>query len=192
MQLRHHCNKVLFFLFLLVGISVRASTWEPPLTVSTGPSSLPPNVKIVCDGEGNAATIWAQFVGADLRIHTSYRPVGGLWETPTVMDVVFTASEYFDICMDETGNLTADKWVDSSTRARAKVGFNGTFEATATTVDTTALLRSVCMSNSGIAFAAWTDSNTGLVEASRTIIQAGQLAGVLAKKRLIYQRGLYP
>ena len=104
MQLRHHYNKVLFFLFLLVGIFAHASTWEPPLTVSSGGGSSA-DVKIVCDGEGNAAIIWAQFVGADNLVHTSYRPVGGLWETPTVMDTAIIAS--FDLCVDEAGNLTA-------------------------------------------------------------------------------------
>lgn len=50
----------------------------------------------------------------------------------------------------------------------------------------------VSMSNRGIAFAAWVDASTGLVEASRTIVEAQNLMNVLGKKRLIYQKGLYP
>lgn len=96
----------------------------------------------------------------------------------------------FDV--SEAGGMVVS-YLDFAGVIYAQVGFSGTFEATPTSLNAMAKNESVAMSDAGIAFAIWKDTTgNGFIEGSRTIINASQLIKVLGKKRLIYQKGLYP
>ena len=83
-------------------------------------------------------------------------------------------------------------WISGASEVLAKVGFNGTFEPTPTNLGSSTRNQDVSVSNAGIAYATWINSGTGFVDASRTQDLAETLIRVLGKKRLIYQKGLYP
>ncbi|QVL54796.1 MAG: hypothetical protein KFB95_05625 [Simkaniaceae bacterium] len=94
--------------------------------------------------------------------------------------------------VSEAGGMVVS-YLDFAGVIYAQVGFSGTFEATPTSLNAMAKNESVAMSDAGIAFAIWKDTTgNGFIEGSRTIVNASQLIKVLGKKRLIYQKGLYP
>ena len=100
------------------------------------------------------------------------------------------SSVRFDV--SEAGGMVVS-YLDLAGAIYGQVGFGGTFEASPTALNAMAKNESVAMSDAGIAFAIWKDTTgNGFVEGSRTIINSSQLVKVLGKKRLIYQKGLYP
>lgn len=83
-------------------------------------------------------------------------------------------------------------WQDGSTsQTNLRVGLNGVFETDPTLRIKQSQTAVVCISNSGIATAAWLDTATpdNNVQATRTI-QSLSLLQALGNKRLIFQRGL--
>lgn len=162
-----------------------SSSWTTPVLVDPNPSKW---VEAAIDNFGFATLAWIQAAPANISTaSTSVFAPSWVWIIQQIGSINTVPSLNSS---PNGGSVLA--WDDGSADLNAKVGFQGDFETPPVLVDLNSKVESVSMSNRGVAFAAWLDASTGLVEASRTIVEAQNLINVLGKKRLIYQKGLYP
>ncbi len=162
------------------------SSWTTPVLVDPNPTK---GIAAAIDKFGFATLAWLQTIPSTNISTASTSVFSPSW----VWVVQYIGSVSTLPALDSSPNGgSVLVWDDTSADLNAKVGFQGGFETPPVLVDLNSRVESVSMSNRGIAFAAWVDASTGFVEASRTIVETQNLINVLGKKRLIYQKGLYP
>ena len=152
-------RKTLTLLFLLALSYLSASTWEPPMTVSTAGADTTYAVTIASDDNANAALAWTQ----SGEVYSSYRPFGGGWEPPHSHG----KGKDIQICMDGSGNITVAFIQDDGTSDLVRTDFRpaggvwvgAVTRYTAATVNTLTELAIHCIRDNFYGMIAWLDQS---------------------------------
>ncbi|MCB1084961.1 MAG: hypothetical protein KDK60_02550 [Chlamydiia bacterium] len=166
------------------GTILNGGTWSPAGIIT---STMSTAVEVAIDEQSRARAIWSTAAGTIEVGTTPLTPIS--WSIETLSTGGGNTIPRIDA--SSNGAVVAS-WISGASEVLAKVGFNGTFEPTPTNLGSSTSNQDVCVSNGGITYATWINSGTGFVDASRTIDVSGNILRLLGKKRLIYQKGLYP
>lgn len=167
-------------------------SWSTPAAMGMG---TPETMSTAVDNKNKATVVWID--NASQQVFAKPPPMNSLpgdWTTGLSPVSTSGANSSAAISSSLSGN-TLIGWGDT-TRENAfctKHSINNSF-GPISTIDVNAAARSLCINNSGTAFAAWVDNTLPgkPIKVAVSIDPAANLIQALSKKRRIYQTGLYP
>ncbi|MCP5505232.1 MAG: hypothetical protein H7A41_08795, partial [Chlamydiales bacterium] len=168
-----------------------AGTWGAPVMVDTHASK---QGKVGIADNNVVVGSWFEVLGPTTEIYAGTAPFSGPWTTfPSPIDSGTPSNN--SLSVSGSGDILLG-WSHNG-QIYALVGEGTTLEASPTIIDSNNSLGDVCIGNNGIGWTIWIGGSVGneFVKSSRTIEPIDPVKNLLqsaGKKRLIYQKGLFP